>query len=334
MIWLWLGFGAVVIALLAIDLGILNRRPHAIGVREAAGWSALWIAVGLSFSGMIWLVYEHHLFGATTGRDAPHLVGDGGQAVLQYLTGYILEKSLSVDNLFVMAVLFGTFRVQLRYQHRVLFLGILGAIVTRGAMILGGVWLVTRFEWLFYVFGTYLAYAGVRMLLPIREAELESRWYVRGLRRILPVSSRDHGQRFLVREEGAVKVTMLLIALVAIELTDVVFALDSVPAVLAISTDPFIVLTSNIFAILGLRSLYFLLAHMIERFERLKYSLAAILVVIGVKMLLHEHVEVPTIASLGIILGLLVAGIVASLVSGGGGRDDRPDGPCEIRRDV
>jgi tellurite resistance protein TerC len=323
MIWLWLGFTAVVIALLAIDLGVFNRRPHAIGVREAAGWSVLWIAVGLAFSGVIWLVYEHHLFGAAVGPDAAHVVGGGGQAVLQYLTGYVLEKSLSVDNLFVMAVLFGTFRVRPRYQHRVLFLGILGAIVTRGAMVFGGVWLVTRFEWLFYVFGVYLAYAGVRMLLPLKEADLESRWYVRGLRRILPVSRQDHGQRFLVREDGQVKVTMLLIALVAIELTDVVFAVDSVPAVLAISTDPFIVLTSNIFAILGLRSLYFLLAHMIARFERLKYSLAAILVVIGVKMLLHEQLKLPTIASLGIILGLLAAGIASSLL---GSKRDRTAG--------
>jgi tellurite resistance protein TerC len=316
MIWLWSGFVAIVIALLALDLGVFNRRPHEIGLREAAGWTALWISVGLCFSGVIWFVYEQGLFGITIHDDPAHLVKGGWQAALQYLTGYVLEKSLSIDNIFVMAVLFSSFKVAPRYQHRVLYLGILGAVLTRGAMIFGGVWLVTRFEWLFYVFGGYLAYAGVLMLLPGNDAHVGERWYVRWLQKVLPVSTGEHAGRFFVREQGALKVTMLLVALVSIELTDVVFAVDSVPAVLAISTDPFIVLTSNIFAILGLRSLYFVLAHMLSRFEYLKYSLASILVVVGAKMLLHQVYEMPTIWSLGLILALLAAGIVASLARG------------------
>ncbi len=316
MIWLWIGFGVVVTTLLAIDLGAFNRRPHEIGMREAMGWTGLWIAVGLAFSGAIWIVYERKLFGAAVHPDADHVVTGGWQAVLQYLTGYVLEKSLSMDNIFVMAVLFASFGVEPRYQHRVLYLGILGAIVTRAAMIFGGVWLVTRFEWLFYVFGGYLAYAGVKMLLPGKEAELGDRWYVRAIKKVMPVSTGEHRGRFIVREGGRLKVTMLLIALVTIELTDVVFAVDSVPAVLAITTDPFIVLTSNVFAILGLRSLYFVLASMLSRFEYLKYALAGILAVIGGKMLLHEVYKVPTIASLAIILGLLAAGIVSSAILG------------------
>ncbi|MBN2359174.1 MAG: TerC family protein [Deltaproteobacteria bacterium] len=314
MIWLWIGFVALICLLLAIDLGVFHRHLHAIKLREAIGWTVLWIGVGLAFTIAIYFIYEHHWFGAHVAEGEGALL-EGGEAVMLYLTGYVLEKSLSIDNIFVMAVIFRHFAVAPVYQHRVLYWGILGAIVTRGIMILGGAYLFQRFDWLFYPFGAYLVITGLRLLRPDGgEKDPEKSRIVQWLRRFLPVAGGQHEQRFFVREDGRRKVTLLFVVLLTIELTDVVFAVDSVPAVLAITTNSFIVMTSNVFAILGLRSLYFVLASMIQQFRHLQYSLAAILALIGVKMLLHTVLKIPTVYSLLFVLLALTAGIVASFI--------------------
>jgi tellurite resistance protein TerC len=317
MIWLWIGFFVLIIALLALDLGVFHRRSHAIGVREAMGWTLFWIALGLAFCGPVYLIYEHHWFGAAVAPGGD-LVSDGAQAVVRYLTAYLLEKSLSVDNIFVISMLFSSFRVPARHQHRVLFWGIVGALVARGAMIGGGIWLVTRFTWIFYVFGAYLGYAGVKLLLARHEeGEARPSRLGRVIRRVLPVARGDHGGRFTTRVRGRFAFTELMLALIAVELTDVVFALDSIPAVLAITAEPFIVVTSNVFAILGLRALYFVLAEMISRFRYLKLALAGLLIYIGLKMILHSLIKIPNLVSLGVVLGALVLGVVASLAARG-----------------
>jgi len=315
MLWIWSGFGVLVIALLALDLGVFHRKAHEIGVREAIGWTALWIAVGLLFSVAIYFIYEKELFGiALPQEDLEGLVtGKGAKAVSLYLTGYLLEKSLSIDNIFVMAVVFTRFGIPRLSQHRVLYWGILGAVVMRAAMIFGGVWLLSRFEWLFYVFGAYLVFAGVKMLVSHSDdGDLADKWYIRWLQKVLPVATECEENRFFTRRNGKRMVTTLFLVLLVIELADVVFAVDSVPAVLSLTTDPFIVLTSNVFAILGLRSLYFVLAAMMARFAYLNHSLSAILVFIGAKMALHHFYKIPTLVSLAVILGLFLAGVAFS----------------------
>jgi tellurite resistance protein TerC len=316
---LWAGFLLLILALLALDLGVFHKTSHTDSIREALGWSAFWIAIGLSFSGIIYLVYEHHWFGATLLEGADlHAVG-GGEAVVQYLTGYLLEKSLSVDNLFVIALIFSTFKVAPEHQHRVLFWGIVGALVFRGLMILGGVWLVHRFTWIFYIFGAYLVYAGIKIFFH-KDDDSDPRQHpaVKLARRVLPFADGPHDGHFSRVENGKRVFTELLVVLLVIEVTDVVFAVDSVPAVLAITTDPFIVITSNVFAILGLRSLYFVLAGMLSSFHYLKLALGVLLAYIGVKLMLHSVFKIPTLLSLAVIVALVTAGVVASLVLPGG----------------
>jgi len=313
--WVWLIALAVVVSLLVLDLGVFNRKAHRVSLREAAGMTAIWVAFGLAFAVLVFFIYEKHWFGVGVPRGIPGEVTDGWRAVSLYVTGYLLEESLSIDNLFVFAMIFGSFRVLAEHQHRVLFWGILGAILTRGAMIFGGVWLLQRFNWLFYVFGAYLVITGVKMILPKKgedEHAPTDNWLVRRLSAVLPIAPEFSGTRFVVRFEGRRMFTKLFLVLVVVELTDVLFALDSVPAVLAITTDPFIVLTSNIFAILGLRSLYFVIAGAMDKFSYLSHALSGILVFIGAKMVLHKVVHIPTLLSLGVILTLVTAGIVAS----------------------
>jgi tellurite resistance protein TerC len=285
--WLWLGFFALVFIMLALDLGVFHRKAHEISLREALGWTTFWVTLGLSFSGIVYLMYEHHWGGAGTHGEGAHL--HGADAMILYLTGYLLEESLSIDNLFVISMLMSSFRVPGKYQHRLLFWGIMGALVFRGAMITGGVWLVNRFTWTFYVFGGFL-----------------------GIRKILPVAKEDHGGRLMARENGKVVFTYLAIALLAIELTDIVFAVDSVPAILAVTTEPFIVITSNVFAILGLRSLYFVLAGMMSKFRYLKTALSILLVIIGAKMLAHDVFHVPNLVSLSLVVGIVGIGVATS----------------------
>jgi len=315
MIWLWLGFFLLILFFLALDLGVFNRRPHKIGLKEAMGWSVFWIAIGISFSGVVYLIYECHWCGAAVASSTGEFVKDGWLAVIQYLTAYILEKSLSIDNIFVMSMIFTSFGINAKYQHRVLYWGIVGAIIFRVIFIAGGVWLVSRFDWIFYIFGAYLVYTGIRLIgAHQKKPSPEDSWVMRAVRKAIPLASGDHGHRFTAREGGKFVFTTLTMALIAIEISDVIFAVDSIPAVLAISTDTFIVVTSNIFAILGLRSLYFVVADMINRFRYLSAAMSVILILIGAKMLAHHFLKVPNVVSLAVVGGVVAAGIIASLL--------------------
>jgi tellurite resistance protein TerC len=310
--WFWLAFLALVVALLAVDLGLLNRRAHRPTMREALGWSALWISLGVLFSGAVYLLYEHRLYGTPGPNTIPY---SGLDAVLTYLTGFILEKSLSVDNLFVMVLIFRSYRVPGAFQHRVLFWGILGALIMRAGMILGGVWLITHFQWIMYVFGAYLIVQGALQLKADGDDDDEPKETLleRTVGRVVPVLRTETTGQFFVRIGGRLHITTLTVALLSVEGADAVFALDSVPAVLTVSTDSFIVFTSNVFAILGLRSLYFVIADMMDRFALLKYALAFILTFVGVKMLLHGVFEISIAASLAVIALAIGVGIVASM---------------------
>ena len=293
--WLWGGFVALVVALLALDLGVFHRKDRVISAREAIAWTFVWISLALSFDLVVWW-----RFGSTTA--------------LEFLTGYLLEKSLSVDNLFVFVLIFGTFAIPRVYQHRVLFWGILTALVLRAAMILGGSALLQRFQWLIYVFGLFLVVTGIR-LFAHKEAERQPQrsWAFRLLRRIVPSTHRIEGHAFFTREGGRRVATPLFLALALIEVSDVVFALDSIPAIFGVTLDPFIVFTSNIFAILGLRSLYFAVAQLLGRFRYLSTGLAAVLVFIGVKMVASGVVHVNAVVSLAVVVAILGGAILLSL---------------------
>jgi len=295
-IWFWVGFIAFVLAMLALDLGVFNRRPHEVRPREAALWTGVWVSLALAFAGWIWW-------------------GSGSAAALTFLTGYVIEQSLSVDNIFVIVLIFAYFRVPAKYQHRVLFWGIIGALVMRGLFIGLGTLLLARFHWIIYVFGALLVITGVRMAVKQdEEFEGDDNAVVKLTRRLLPMTSRIDGKHFFTTENGRRVATPLLLVLVLVEFTDLMFAIDSIPAIFAITRDPFLVFTSNIFAILGLRSLYFLLAAVVHRFHLLKYGLAVILTFIGAKMLLDSVLHIPIGISLGVVLGVLAVSIVASLI--------------------
>jgi tellurite resistance protein TerC len=324
--WLWLGFGALIVILLLLDLGVFHRQARQASLREAGIWTLVWISIGLAFTGVVYMIYDGRWFGAQLPRDS----GLGGMdAALLYLTGYVLEESLSVDNIFVIAMVFRSFRVDPRYRHRVLFWGIVGAVVLRAAMIFGGAWLVHRFSWVFYIFGAYLTYTGITLFSDKEDEDPERSAFIRLARRLLPVATGDHGSALTVSQNGRRMFTRLGLVLIAVEGTDVIFALDSIPAILAITTDSFIVFTSNIFAILGLRSLYFVLESMMGRFRHLKIAIAFVLVFIGVKMLLHHVYTLPNLVSLGIILGAVSVGVLSSLLldKGAGQSDAGSAGP-------
>jgi tellurite resistance protein TerC len=315
---LWIGFNLFVLAMLALDLGVFNRKAHVVTWREATVWSTVWIGLAMAFNAAVY-------------------IWQGPEVGLQFLTGYLIEKSLSVDNIFVFVLLFTAFGVPAAYQHRVLFWGVLGALVMRGALIGVGTALIASFSWVLYLFGAFLVITGIRMALPgEREVHPERNPVVRITRRLFPVTDTFEGARFLVRRNGRKYATPLLVALVLVETTDLVFALDSIPAIFSITLDPFIVYTSNVFAILGLRSLYFLLAGAVQRFRYLHYGLAAVLVLVGVKMLIAEVYHMPIALSLGLIAAFLAAAIVASLVdgqSGGYASTDQPQNSSENRHD-
>jgi tellurite resistance protein TerC len=295
-IWEWVLFGAFVLAMLALDLGVFHRKDHVVRPREALAWSGVWVALALAFGGYVW-------------------VRHGPEPGLEYLTGYVIEKSLSIDNVFVFVVIFGALGIPALYQHRVLFWGILTALVLRGAMIAAGSALLERFHWIIYVFGGFLVLTGVKLFFARGAAPSpEKSALFRLLKRTVPSTERLDGNRFLTVEGGRRVATPLFFALALIEMTDVVFAVDSIPAIFAVTQDPFIVFTSNIFAILGLRSLYFLLASFVERFTYLKPSLALVLVFVGVKMGLAGVVKVHPAVSLGVVVAILAGGVVASVL--------------------
>ena len=312
--YVWSAFFVLVVALLALDLGVLNRKDHVIGFKEASRWTALWITIGVSFGGVVYLIYSQHWFGIQLAQHDPN-VPDGIEALTLYITGYLLEKSLSIDNIFVIAMVFDRFAVARQYRHRVLFWGIIGALVMRAIMIFGGIWLIEQFDWIFYFFGAWLIWQGISSVRgDDDDVDPEKTLIFRMASRVMPLRGGPHNGHFTTREGGKFAFTTLALTLVVVEWTDVAFALDSVPAVLAVTTEPFIVFTSNIFAILGLRALFFMLEGMLAEFEVLAYALAAILVFIGLKMILHNWVHIPNLLSLGIIVGILVLAVVGERV--------------------
>jgi tellurite resistance protein TerC len=297
----WIGFNVAVLAILALDLGILHKKAERVSLKEAAAWSAVWVALSLTFA---FAVYR------TMGR----------QAGLEFLTGYLIEYALSVDNIFVFVLIFSYFNVPEKYQHRVLFWGIIGALVLRGVMIVAGSALVSRFAWTLYIFGAFLLFTGLKMALQKSNVAYnpEKDPVLRLARKMMPVTQEYHGDAFFVKEPdktGKIRwtATPLFIVLVLVDTTDVVFATDSIPAIFAVTRDPFIIYTSNICAVLGLRALYFLLANVVDKFVYLKLGLSLVLIFIGAKMMLEHFIHIPISASLGVVAAVLVASIVASL---------------------
>ena len=298
--WLWIGFNAFVLAMLAVDLFVFHREAHEVRVREAVVWSIVWIALALLFGGGVytWM---------------------GPEAGLEYFAGYLIERALSVDNIFVFVLVFEFFRVPRQYQHRVLFWGILGALAMRGAMIAAGAYLIEQFHWVMYVFGAFLVYTGFRMATKVEDdIHPEGNPALRLVRRLIPVTPNYVGQKFFVRQHGGgaarLFATPLFVVLVLVETTDLIFAVDSIPAIFAVTQDPFIVYSSNIFAILGLRAMYFLVADIIDRFHYLKAGLSAVLIFVGAKMLMTDVYEVPIGLSLAVIVAVLAGSVIASLV--------------------
>lgn len=294
--WLWIGFNVFVLAMLALDLGVFHRKAHVVSIRESVTWTLVWIALAMIFN----LGISHYM-GSVKG--------------LEFFTGYVIEKSLSVDNIFVIALLFSYFAVPSEHQHRVLFWGILGALIMRAAMIMLGAKLISEFSWIIYIFGAFLILTGIKMIVK-REEEIhpEKNPVVKLFRRFVPVTNGFRGGKFFVRENGVRMATPLFVVLLMVEFTDLIFAVDSIPAIFSVSTDPFIVYTSNVFAILGLRSLYFALAGILDKFHYLKIGLGVVLSFVGVKMLLsHTPWKIDTDVSLGVIVGVLVTSVLASL---------------------
>ncbi|GGK16458.1 membrane protein [Yeosuana aromativorans] len=296
-----------ILVFLALDLGIFNKNPHIISVKEASIWTSVWVFLSFLFSGVVFWLYR-------SGNIDNVDVLTPTDASVKYITGYLIELSLSIDNIFVIAVIFSSFNIPQKYQHRILFWGILGAIVFRALMIFFGVVLIKKFSFTTYIFGAFLLFTAFKMLFSKEEKFNPKKSFVyRNLRKVIPITSHIEGQKFFVRLRHITAATPLLIALIVIEFTDILFALDSVPAILAITSDPFLVFSSNIFAILGLRSMYFFLANMLGRFSFLKYSLVAILCFVGIKLILVHHYKFPEWVSLGFIALSLAIGIIISL---------------------
>jgi tellurite resistance protein TerC len=358
MFWAWFIFICFVLAMLALDLGVFHRKSHVVGFKESLSWSAVWITLGLLFSILIYHAYEGHWFGLGNTVDAvDKVVNTGKLAATKYLTAYVVEKSLSVDNIFVIAMIFSALAVPRRYQHRVLFWGILGALVMRGAMIGLGSVLVQNFHWILYVFGVFLMFTGVKMLvMEEKEEHPENNPVVRWTRKYFPVTREYHGQHFMVRAgsdwsreaaepgvnatpdpvveaapAGKMLITPLAVALILVEVTDLIFAVDSIPAVFAITADPFLVFTSNVFAILGLRSLYFALSGLISKFRYLKPALSLILILVGVKMLAAKWLkewlgDSFNLTVLAVILAILATGVITSLIASPKSGEEPPPG--------
>jgi tellurite resistance protein TerC len=295
-IWFWVGFNAFILAMLALDLGLFGRQAHVIRFREAAVRSAIWFAMALAFAfGLYWF--------------------RGSEAALTFLTGYLIEESLSVDNIFVMLLIFSYFKVPALHQHRVLFWGIIGALLMRGTFIIVGAWLLNHFSFVVYIFGTLLVVTGLRLALREEKPfEGEQNTVVRLVRKIIPLSPRFDGKYFFTRIDGRVYATPLLLVLVLVEVTDLVFAIDSIPAIFAVTRDPFLVYTSNVFAILGLRSMYFMLAGVVAKFRFLRFGLAFILTFVGTKMLLADTFHIPTSISLLVVVSALAAAVLTSVL--------------------
>ena len=302
----WIIFIAVVIFALILDLGVFNRKPHEIKTKEAAIWTSVWVTCALLFSGVVYLSFENDWIANPTNLTPT-------DAVLKFVTGYLIELSLSVDNIFIIALIFSSFAIPKKYQHEVLFYGVLGAIVFRAIMIVFGVALITEFSWMIYVFGVFLILTALKLLFSHNEQKDPHDFKIyKWIAKVYPVTTTIEGDKFFIIKNGVKYATPLFVALIIIELTDVFFAIDSIPAILAITADPFIVFTSNILAIMGLRSMYFLVVGMLDKFKYINYSLVVILAFVGVKMIISHHVEIPEWLSLGVIVLSLAAGMLAS----------------------
>jgi len=304
-IWLWVGFNLFVLFMLALDLGVFHRKSHAVSIREAVIWSVVWIAMSLLFNASIYFFWDQMV---------PNSHYTNSEAALAFFTGYIIEKSLSVDNIFVFVLIFSFFAVPAAYQHRVLFWGIIGALVMRGVLIAVGAALIEEFHWIIYVFGAFLVYTGIRMFSHDNiKVEPEKNPLVKMARRFLPITDGYQGSQFFVKDAGKWMATPLFLVVLFVESTDLLFAVDSIPAIFAVTTDSFIVYTSNVCAILGLRALYFLLANVVEKFHYLSAGLSIILIFVGIKMLIEKFYAIPIGASLGVVFSILTIAIVASL---------------------
>jgi tellurite resistance protein TerC len=340
-IWLWAGFIAFILVMLGLDLFVVNRNPHVVRAREALLWTAVCIILALLFTGAVYFIYSENWLGIGTqflrqhapDADLSHHVTNhkiGLAAAVEFLTGWLIEYSLSLDNVFIIAVIFAHFRVPLKHQHRVLFWGVLGALVMRGVMISAGAALIGLSNWMTFAFGAVVLLAAVKLLVQ-KESEFdpERSWIVRWARRVFPVTDGYRENRFFITENGVRAITPLFLVLLVVESTDAVFAMDSIPAIFAITRDPFLVFTSNIFAILGLRSLYFVLAALMNRFQHLKYSLVVILAYVGVKMLLDGfHIQVSDWVSLSVIVVSMLGGIVLSMLLSRGPKPPGDDAPA------
>lgn len=304
--WMWASFGLFVIAMLAIDILALDRKgAHKVSTKEALVWSLIWFTLALAFGGALWAWLDH-----TSGR----AIADA--KAMEYLTGYLLEKTLAMDNIFVFVMLFTYFAVPMEYQKRVLVYGVLGAIILRALMILLGAWLIAEFHWVLYVFGAFLLITGIKMFIfADKEPNLAQNPLLKWLKKHMRITDTYHGDKFWVTKNGVRWFTPMFLVLILVEFSDVIFAMDSIPAIFAITSDPFIVFTSNIFAILGLRALYFLLADMADRFHLLKYGLAVVLMFVGTKMLIVEWFKIPVAVSLAVVVAVLGISILLSLKS-------------------
>ena len=304
----WISFLALIVLFLALDLGVFNKTPHIISSKEAGIWTGVWVTLSFAFSGVInWLYSNEYIENPTQIKPAV--------ATIKYITGYLIELSLSIDNIFIIAVIFASFRISQKYQHRVLFWGILGAIIFRGLMIFFGVILINKFSWMTYLFGAFLLFTAFKMLFKKEEEEFEPKKTLvyRIIGKVIPITSHSEKEHFFTRIDNINYATPLFVALLVIEVMDMLFALDSVPAILAITSDPFLVFSSNIFAILGLRSMYFFLANMLEKFSYLEFSLIAILSFVGIKMLIVDYYKFPEWISLCFIAFSLIIGVIISI---------------------
>lgn len=304
----WIIFLIIIFIFLALDLGVFNKTPHIISSKEAGIWTGIWVSLSFAFSGIVNWIYSNQYIANPTGIKP-------SDATIKYITGYLIELSLSIDNIFIIAVIFASFKISQKYQHRVLFWGILGAIIFRGLMIFFGVILINKFSWMTYLFGAFLLFTAFKMLFKKEEEDFDPKksFVYRVIGKFIPITSHTEKEHFFTKIGGVNHATPLFVALLVIEVMDMLFALDSVPAILAITSDPFLVFSSNIFAILGLRSMYFFLANMLEKFSFLEYSLIAILTFVGIKMLVVHYYKFPEWVSLGFIALSLVAGIVVSI---------------------
>lgn len=307
---IWAIFIVLILGLLALDLGVFHKNPQKITYKDAFYWTLVWVGLAVLFGGFVYYAYDTNWLGVNTRGLS------GSEATINYYTGYLIEKSLSLDNIFVIAMVFAYFKIAPRYQHEVLFWGIIGAMVFRAIMIVVGTAVIEAFHWTTYLFGALLIYSAVRMLsVDEEDTDFSKNPILKLVTKLFPIDWQYEGSKFFINVNGIKTATVLFVALVVVEFTDIFFAIDSIPAIFAVTTDPFLVFTSNVFAILGLRTLYFFLANFLDRFGYIKYSLVFILGFVGIKMILANHYKFPTYASLTIIIGMLVAGVVASMIA-------------------